>query len=889
MKKFFNNKATVIVSGFIIALVLVLTSYVISSRFDSNKVAAGNATTDNSVMLQGFEWFLVDNGLIEEKGYDIQTLWEFYEENAQKIADAGITSIWLPPAFKTDNMTAGNTQGYEPYDLYDLGEFNQKGRVSTKYGTKDQYLAAIDALHESGIQVYADIIIGHKTGADYADTNVTVNHMDWGNRTNCIGTDTIDAWANFEFAGRNNKYSSFKWNRNHFDANTYNGNLYMYPGKSWDTTLSSENGCADYLMFLDYDLDNAEVTNELKTWGEWYVNFCNLDGFRIDAVKHMSYNFVTDFMKTVSNNTGKDLFAVGEYYDFDVSELTDYIAKTQGVTELFDMPLRRNFTEASVSGSTYDLTKLYNDTLVNALSDYAVTFVDNHDEQAGRLAMNSTEEKNEYVRDGFKQQAYAAILTRQEGYPCVFYGDYYGTTEGTPKIQDELNKLLYVRKTFAYGTQNDYFFDSNCIGWSRCGDDEHEGSGLAALISDYAAKSTYSKEMYVGTSHKGEIWIDYTGNMTGYVIIDDEGYGAFSCNGGSYSVWAKADEATAQEIQDAIDGNIITVYYYSKWGDSTYFHYRIDKGAWTTSPGKKMSATSISGLYMFKTSLGTGTKLEFCFNNGSGTWNNNNNNNFKIYAGGDYTISGTTITDGAPEGVTTVVATAAPEAETVNNVARVYYYTGWTNPYIHYRPNGSTWTVAPGCAMNVTTVDKYFYYDIDLGSATTATVCFNNGSGSWDSHNNANYTVVAGDNFVMSGNTTYAAPSGVEIPEPEEENLEDVDLTLTEEEEIVVVTSEEDEIVDNKVKVYYYNSPNWTNVYIHYKVSGGSWTVANGVAMEYYGDNLWVYEIDLGAAEAAMVCFNNGSGAWDSMGGANYAVGTGTYLVKNTVVSEMNE
>ena len=36
-----------------------------------------------------------------------------------------------------------NDVGYSVYDLYDLGEFNQKGTVETKYGSKDEYLSAI--------------------------------------------------------------------------------------------------------------------------------------------------------------------------------------------------------------------------------------------------------------------------------------------------------------------------------------------------------------------------------------------------------------------------------------------------------------------------------------------------------------------------------------------------------------------------------------------------------------------------------------------------------------------------------------------------------------------------------------------------------------------------
>ncbi len=51
--------------------------------------------------------------------------------------------------------------GYGVYDLYDLGEFAQKGTVATKYGTRPEYLEAIAALHRYGVAVYADIVLDH--------------------------------------------------------------------------------------------------------------------------------------------------------------------------------------------------------------------------------------------------------------------------------------------------------------------------------------------------------------------------------------------------------------------------------------------------------------------------------------------------------------------------------------------------------------------------------------------------------------------------------------------------------------------------------------------------------------------------------------------------------
>ena len=66
-------------------------------------------------------------------------LWNKIKEEADDLSSLGITSVWLPPAYK--GINGKNEVGYGVYDLYDLGEFNQKGSIPTKYGTKAMQLA----------------------------------------------------------------------------------------------------------------------------------------------------------------------------------------------------------------------------------------------------------------------------------------------------------------------------------------------------------------------------------------------------------------------------------------------------------------------------------------------------------------------------------------------------------------------------------------------------------------------------------------------------------------------------------------------------------------------------------------------------------------------------
>lgn len=499
-----------------------------------NKVAAANSVPVNGTIMQYYQWYLPNNG----------SLWDKLSGDAKNLADTGFTAVWLPPAYKNMNQ---NSVGYEPYDLYDLGEFNQKNTTRTKYGTLSQYTNAITACHNNGIDVYADVVLNHKSGADYSE-KVSAYEVYNDNRLYKVTGNTvnINAWTKFTFPGRGTKYSSFKWDTSCFDGVDDYGKVYLFANKSWDSNVSTENHNYDYLMGSDIDFDNQAVVKELKSWGIWYTNKCNLDGFRLDAVKHIKSTFYSDWLNTVRSSTGKEMFTVGEYWSSDINALKNYLYETGYTMSLFDVPLHYNFKSAADSNGYYDLRYLFSNTLVSDNPVKAVTFVDNHDTQPGQSLQSS-------VGEWFKMLAYTAILTREGGYPCVFYGDYYGVSgSGTylKAFKNEIDKVMYARKKCAYGTQHDYLDDPDTIGWTREGLDKAANSGLAALISDYNT-GTATKRMYVGTRHKGEVWYDVMGNISDKVTISNDGYGVFKVKNKSYSVWI--NEKTGSNISNRTD------------------------------------------------------------------------------------------------------------------------------------------------------------------------------------------------------------------------------------------------------------------------------------------------------------------------------------------------
>lgn len=60
--------------------------------------------------------------------------------------------------------------GYDIYDLYDLGEFDQKGAVATKWGTRQELEDLIYQAAALDIKIIWDAVLNHKAGADFPET-----------------------------------------------------------------------------------------------------------------------------------------------------------------------------------------------------------------------------------------------------------------------------------------------------------------------------------------------------------------------------------------------------------------------------------------------------------------------------------------------------------------------------------------------------------------------------------------------------------------------------------------------------------------------------------------------------------------------------------------------
>lgn len=322
---------------------------------------------ENQTMIQGFEWYLPA---------DYQH-WKRLTKIMPALSALGFTSIWIPPACKATWHT-GN--GYDIYDLFDLGEFVQKGARHTKWGTKEELQLLTQTAHAYGIKVLFDAVLNHKAGADFSERARGVR-IDPNDRcktlTEAGETEDIEAWTRWSFPGRGTAYSPMKWNKEHFTGIDYDhlrkeNGVWRFEGKLWAADVDEELGNYDYLMFADIDHKHPEVRRDIFYWTLWLSRQVKLGGLRVDAIKHYSFEFLKDLITHIHTHVDPNWFIVGEYWRQDSEFLARYIEFMDHRISLFDVQLVSNFSRVSLMEEEGDLRTIFDDALVVWKPSHAV-------------------------------------------------------------------------------------------------------------------------------------------------------------------------------------------------------------------------------------------------------------------------------------------------------------------------------------------------------------------------------------------------------------------------------------------------------------------------------------------------------------------------------------
>lgn len=377
------------------------------------------------IIMQAFYW---DCPKLENKEFE---WWNFLTEKIKPLSDAGFTALWLPPACKAANMD-GMSMGYDPYDYYDLGDVNQKGSVPTWFGSKAQLEKLIHETHTNGMQVYADMVLNHTNGADAEE----INELDGQKR-----------WTKYN-------PGSGKFPR---DWKCYHPSYF----ERWDDKV--------FEGMPDLCHRNPYVYSELTEYSRWLIEDIGFDGLRYDFVKGYGTWIITAILERLYEKDSKINFfpfGVGEYWDSDVY-ITQWLKETNAFTDnpvsAFDFPLRGRLKDLCDTYGFSLKTLTEQGTLVtDGLADWAVTFIENHDIIRTDPIYND------------KMLAYAYILTH-EGYPCVFWQDYYNYGLAQEGLNSGIAALVKVHEQYAGGSTDILYCDDDLYIMQRRGNEKQKG------------------------------------------------------------------------------------------------------------------------------------------------------------------------------------------------------------------------------------------------------------------------------------------------------------------------------------------------------------------------------------------------------------------------------
>lgn len=333
------------------------------------------------------------------------------------IAGLGCTSLWLSPIFENNE---GAYHGYAVQNYLD---------VDPRFGTKQDLVDLVDDAHRRSMRVILDVVANH-SGDNWFYLGDHPYYYDRGRQ--------------FPFGG---------WRREDrpIPLELRNPDYYMRMGQicDWDAYPETRNG--DFFSLKGYNNEDDAAGLELQEImiraHQYWIREADVDGFRMDAVKHMGELAVARFASRVREyaySLGKrEFFIFGELVGGDragdryigpntpttVGDQTVYF----GLDSVLDFPLYHSLPGV-VKGlqSPVDLINRYEALRYNAinrgeLGRYLVTFLDNHDQIGADF-------KRRFAAGAFDEQVIAGIgfLLCALGTPCIYYGTEQGLSGEGP-------------------------------------------------------------------------------------------------------------------------------------------------------------------------------------------------------------------------------------------------------------------------------------------------------------------------------------------------------------------------------------------------------------------------------------------------------------------------
>jgi glycosidase len=375
----------------------------------TDRFADGDAAnnTTSAMGINRSSWFVNNSGrsFPFNRNFHHGGDWKGLKDNLDYLTGMGVNAVWISGV----QMNAqGRDLRYTPYHLYHPTDFFN---VDPAQGTFQELKDLIDACHARGIYVILDVVINHT-----ADLNGL-----WGNSTN----DDKQYWPNGNgtHGWWDSRRHAYPFNElSHFHNNGTINNWDAFP-----ETLRGQFRGTD-----DLATDSGHVTYWITEAFKNLIDATDCDGFRVDAIKHVEYNWVKkwadDIRKHAATKGKNDFLLFGELFVYDNNALASY-CKEPGFSfnsALF-FPMSQTIKSVFIDGGgTGQLTgQLNNVPLYGEGATRLVTFIDNHD--VNRI---SQQNGGDTGNDTWKLRPALSFLYLATPVPCLYYGTEHAFDQG---------------------------------------------------------------------------------------------------------------------------------------------------------------------------------------------------------------------------------------------------------------------------------------------------------------------------------------------------------------------------------------------------------------------------------------------------------------------------
>ncbi|WP_406001268.1 pullulanase-type alpha-1,6-glucosidase [Streptomyces sp. NBC_00829] len=397
--------------------------FVLPDRFANGDRANDRGGLTGSRLDTGFD--PADKGFYQ--GGDLKGL----TRKLDYIKGLGTTAIWLAPIFKNRPVQGTGKDASAAYHGYWITDFTQ---VDPHFGTNADLEKLIDKAHGKGMKVFFDVITNHTADTvDYAEKKYGYRpkgaypYLDKDGRPfdDRTAVPRVDA-DSFPYTPANTGTKVPSWLNDR--------TMYHNRGDSTFAGESSEYG--DFSGLDDLWTERPEVVKGMERIYEKWVRDFDIDGFRIDTVKHVDMDFWTQWATALDAYAAKrgrdDFFMFGEVFAADTAITSPYVTRGR-LDATLDFPFQdaaRSY--ASQSAPADRLAKVFADdyryTTDKANAYEQVTFLGNHD--MGRIGTFLKQDNPKADDAELLKRARLAneLMFFSRGNPVIYYGDEQGFT-----------------------------------------------------------------------------------------------------------------------------------------------------------------------------------------------------------------------------------------------------------------------------------------------------------------------------------------------------------------------------------------------------------------------------------------------------------------------------